>query len=726
MAEVVFSGATADAGIQGTLFRGIKFWVSQKVPQRARFINDVKVNGGEVVPLEKQADVKIVDHARKEALPGTHSYTFIEKSISNGDLEDLEVHRVGASGGTVRSVSSTVQPAKRTRNRYTETDDCILWDWVQGNPQKGGGTDGNEIYKQLELKHPRHTWQSWRDRYIKCLKGKPRPFSRPQNAPPTPPSDTRVTAQPSKDSDAPSDTKEASQNEFSEEEAVILMTFGEDIIKILPERVEQAWEAWTNGVDEERRHSAPQWRAFWEERVLPKYLGEKENKEKGSAAEQAARSKPATSTRSANNINSSQCTFASATRKPSDIKDTPKSPPYHPNSPSMQLTGHSTAAQPTDNTQASTEVRNPPARGLPSRSTPRKMNHWAEGKESKRKHAVLEEEVASSSPPDTALSPKRRRQNGLRLPLEIASTPQSSPAAVAKRRSSPIFTDVNDNSEEASDSEGYGNEDYGPFGQEPSDTLSEPDPAIQETQAILEADTQPIDLGVPSPDGGWDEEELEGDSAVESENELHTQSIGTDKLPPEGGWADDNSEHEASGSESGSISTITEIYDPRPEVPETQAILQTQTQILDLTVPDPDESWEDLIPSSPPPMPGSQSHRSEDPETEDQWRASSQNPDIEAQTDAWIDSHVAEGFLEGQVELALHATSMDTNLAEEALKHLARTGEIPKNRRGVWTEIDDRAIRSTDAREIHRLEEKHGADCLDARWDFLSFMDEVQ
>jgi hypothetical protein len=43
MAEVVFSGATADAGIQGTLFRGIKFWVSQKVPQRARFINDVKV-----------------------------------------------------------------------------------------------------------------------------------------------------------------------------------------------------------------------------------------------------------------------------------------------------------------------------------------------------------------------------------------------------------------------------------------------------------------------------------------------------------------------------------------------------------------------------------------------------------------------------------------------------------------------------------------------------------
>ena len=82
----------------------------------------------------------------------SHSYTFIEKSIRNGDLENLEDHRVGASGGIVRSVGSTVQPAKGTRNKYTEADDCILWDWVQENPQKGGGTDGNEIYKQLELK----------------------------------------------------------------------------------------------------------------------------------------------------------------------------------------------------------------------------------------------------------------------------------------------------------------------------------------------------------------------------------------------------------------------------------------------------------------------------------------------------------------------------------------------------------------------------------------------
>ena len=30
-------------------------------------------NGGEVLPIEKHADLKIVDHARKEALPGTYA-----------------------------------------------------------------------------------------------------------------------------------------------------------------------------------------------------------------------------------------------------------------------------------------------------------------------------------------------------------------------------------------------------------------------------------------------------------------------------------------------------------------------------------------------------------------------------------------------------------------------------------------------------------------------------
>ena len=32
-----------------------------------------QANGGEVLPIEKHADIRIVDHARKEALPGTYA-----------------------------------------------------------------------------------------------------------------------------------------------------------------------------------------------------------------------------------------------------------------------------------------------------------------------------------------------------------------------------------------------------------------------------------------------------------------------------------------------------------------------------------------------------------------------------------------------------------------------------------------------------------------------------
>ena len=45
MAAVIFSDVvTEDAGLQGTLFKGLKFWLAQRVPQRSRFIADIKVS----------------------------------------------------------------------------------------------------------------------------------------------------------------------------------------------------------------------------------------------------------------------------------------------------------------------------------------------------------------------------------------------------------------------------------------------------------------------------------------------------------------------------------------------------------------------------------------------------------------------------------------------------------------------------------------------------------
>lgn len=92
-----------------------------------------------------------------DGAPLSHSYKFIEKSVSNGVLESLDEHRVGPSAGQIRAIGSVIQPAKGTRQKYTADDDRILWDWVHKNPQKLGGTRGNEIYKQLEQKVNEHS-----------------------------------------------------------------------------------------------------------------------------------------------------------------------------------------------------------------------------------------------------------------------------------------------------------------------------------------------------------------------------------------------------------------------------------------------------------------------------------------------------------------------------------------------------------------------------------------
>ena len=70
--------------------------------------------------------------------------------MRNGCLEDLEDHVAGPRAGTVRSLGSITRPAKGSRSNFTQDDDNFLWHWVQNTPQKYGGTEGNEIYKQLE------------------------------------------------------------------------------------------------------------------------------------------------------------------------------------------------------------------------------------------------------------------------------------------------------------------------------------------------------------------------------------------------------------------------------------------------------------------------------------------------------------------------------------------------------------------------------------------------
>ena len=188
MAEVVYTGITDDARLSGSLFKGIKFWLSQRVPQRSRFIAEVKVwntalralgspltlvrpmvgrwcsstsrrmlwlwitRGRRRSPERKSAPFANYQKSYdSDSCRPSYSYTFIERSIRNGHLEDMEDHKVGPALGTVRSIGSSIQPSKTTRSKYTEDDDRVLWNWVYSHTQKGGGTDGNEIYKQLEV-----------------------------------------------------------------------------------------------------------------------------------------------------------------------------------------------------------------------------------------------------------------------------------------------------------------------------------------------------------------------------------------------------------------------------------------------------------------------------------------------------------------------------------------------------------------------------------------------
>ncbi|OKO98294.1 hypothetical protein PENSUB_9392 [Penicillium subrubescens] len=139
-------------------------------------LTSIQNHGGKVVLLEKDADIILVDHLRKSQThpPNALSYRYVEQSVRHGKLEDPAPHRVGPAAP--RPMGASNIPTKRTRRSYTLQDDQIVFDWLYPWEQsKGAPTHGNRIYKDLAERFPHHTWQSWRTRYLKNLRGKPRP-----------------------------------------------------------------------------------------------------------------------------------------------------------------------------------------------------------------------------------------------------------------------------------------------------------------------------------------------------------------------------------------------------------------------------------------------------------------------------------------------------------------------------------------------------------------------
>ena len=339
----------------------------------------------------------------------------------------------------------------------------------------------------------------------------------------------------------------------------------------------------------------------------------------------------------------------------------------------------------------------------------------------KRKHNTLEDDLPSSSPIGP-ISPKRRRPSGLELPVEIASTPEKGREPNIEVSSSPLSIKL-ELEEDEPNFPALSSEIHSPLGQQLSDTLSEPGNVAKNTQAVFENATPLIDFDVPAPEGGWDSEELlvqdssqpvsldlppsMEDSREDNKDGIkeYTQLIDFDLIPPDGGWGEQDPEIKAE-----SESENTEIYNPQPTLPDTQALLRSKTPAPDFTIPDPDGGWNNLIGSSPPVVPSSPRAESVFSQTE-----------LNDQLDAWIDVHAVKGISVETVESVLKSTSLDTALAHKALRHLAKKGALPTKWKGVWTGSDDEDLKSTDARRIQRLQEKHGADCLKARWEFLDF-----
>ncbi len=128
-------------------------------------------NGGTVVPLEKDANIRIADHIRKDAPPGSYSWRYIDKCVHDGERVNLAHYIIGRPEGTSRAVGSS-EPAKATRTRFTTADDEILTKWVLEREKIGEPIKGNKIYEELEAEVwpplPFRANRSWRTNNTCC------------------------------------------------------------------------------------------------------------------------------------------------------------------------------------------------------------------------------------------------------------------------------------------------------------------------------------------------------------------------------------------------------------------------------------------------------------------------------------------------------------------------------------------------------------------------------
>ncbi|KAK9767219.1 hypothetical protein K7432_003142 [Basidiobolus ranarum] len=116
-------------------------------------------HGGKVVRDDKAADVVLWEKTFHNDGGNRISKKFVYDSVESGKLQDNLVY-------VIKKTPKKPKTPKKGRTGFTATDDRVLLDLVSKNPESARG---NKIYKELEVQNRRHTWQSWRDRYVKVL-----------------------------------------------------------------------------------------------------------------------------------------------------------------------------------------------------------------------------------------------------------------------------------------------------------------------------------------------------------------------------------------------------------------------------------------------------------------------------------------------------------------------------------------------------------------------------
>ncbi|KAI1111670.1 hypothetical protein F5Y14DRAFT_424410 [Nemania sp. NC0429] len=258
---ITYSGVLAKKGTSNHpsegVFSGLCLWISVRVAQRKSCAEAIQENGGTIVLKESDADMLICDPAKGYA-PGSYSYKLIADAIQEGSLESKDEY-LCSSHVAQAGPSKVVSKPKLTRNVFTKEDDQILSEYVTEKESLGEPTRGNDIYKEFAEAHPHHTWQSWRDRWVKKLSSvsRPRPLSKGQSTP-----SKDVPAAPHRAASTETSPITRSRTRFTAEEDDILLEVIHDAI--------QAHEPW-NGYEPYKRlaHELPQ-RTYqsWRERAL--------------------------------------------------------------------------------------------------------------------------------------------------------------------------------------------------------------------------------------------------------------------------------------------------------------------------------------------------------------------------------------------------------------------------------------------------------------------------